>query len=182
MKLSVSAILFVTGCVIVGAFPQQASSSDMKNDDVKEESSSKVQMVEKALYSDKDCKDVIIRQFYQVDDGIGCSIYSNGQCGSNGEIGSHMYKCPTQEAELDLKEYVRLDVYSTENCSGSVSTTSYFPRKNQGKCTAYDKLGKNTESQIFKIDGETLSVGWISCDKLEVYTNGKCVDGAIAHF
>ncbi|KAI3659964.1 hypothetical protein MP638_004991 [Amoeboaphelidium occidentale] len=191
MRFTVSVVLLAALCIVVSGVPQKspsdmkkedAKNDDPKNEDAKENSSNKVQMVEKALYSDQNCQDVIIRQFYEADDGIGCGAYSNGACGSNGDIGSHMYKCPAEETELDMKEYVRLDVYNTEDCSGTVSTTSYFPRKNEGKCIPYDKFGKNTESRIFKIEGETLSVGWIDCNNLETFTKGKCVDGAIANF
>jgi hypothetical protein len=191
MKFALSCVLLVASCVVVAAAPQKAS-SDMKyeaaknvnttNDDAKESPPPKVSMVEKAIFSDKDCKDAIIRQFYEADDGIGCEAYSNEQCGSNGEIGSHMYTCPAQETELDMKVYVRLDVYNTEDCSGPISTTSYFPRKNEGMCIPYDKYGNTTESQILKLEGDKFSVGWSDCNKLDTYTKGKCVNAAIAHF
>ncbi|KAI3659963.1 hypothetical protein MP638_004990 [Amoeboaphelidium occidentale] len=191
MKLTLSVVLLAALCIVVSGVPQKspsdmkkedAKNDDPKNEDAKENSSPNVQMVEKVTYSDQNCQDVIIRQFYEADDGIGCGAYSNGACGSNGDIGSHMYKCPAEETELDMKEYVRLDVYNTEDCSGTVSTTSYFPRKYEGECIPYDKSFKTTDSQIFKIEGETFSVGWTSCDNLYKYTKGKCVDGAIAHF
>ncbi|KAI3659966.1 hypothetical protein MP638_004993 [Amoeboaphelidium occidentale] len=183
MKFALSSVLFVIGCVIVAAAPQQ-SAPDIKKDDshdVNESSPAKVTMVEKAIYSDKDCKDAIFRQFYEPD-MVSCNYYSSGQCGSNGEIGSHMYTCPAQETELDMKEYARMDAYDTDDCSGPISTSIYFPRKNAGKCISYDTYGNYTQTQVFKLEGDKFSVGWSDCYNLNTYTKGKCVDKTIVQF
>jgi hypothetical protein len=183
MKFALSSVLFVVGCVIVAAAPQKAS-SDIKQDDLqdaKESSPAKVSMVEKVIYSDKNCKDVIFRQFYEPD-MVSCGYYASGKCGSNVEIGSSMYTCPAQETELDMKEYARMDNYETDDCSGPISTSIYFPRKNAGKCMSYYEYGNTTESQIFKLEGDKFSVGWSDCNKLSSFTKGKCVDKTIVQF
>lgn len=193
MKFALSCVLLVASCVVVGAAPQKSSSDvehnapkddnvdDLKDvGNVKDDSPARNKMVEKVVYSDKNCTDVVSRQFYETD-MVSCGYYSSGQCGSNGEIGSHMYTCPAQETELDMKEYARLDAYDTGDCSGAISSSIYFPRKNAGKCIAYDTSGNSTVIQFFELEGDTISVDFSGCHRSSSFTKGKCVDKFIAH-
>lgn len=129
-------------------------------------------MVEISTFSDSYCEEVGTKYFYRAHNEEACNSLPYRNCTVEPAFGSFKQDCPVSSVDLDLEEFVRVDVYNDEECAEFPDSITYFPKKNEGKCVT-----RGPNNSYFKIDGDQITIGFTNCDKyLKTFSKGECFE------
>jgi hypothetical protein len=122
-------------------------------------------------YTDNECKDVAVKRFIPKNTSDKCSEDPKNCIKVDGGT-SRSLMCGIEGIRDSSDEYVMRDHYRTEDCTGKVVQTIYYPRIKEGMCVATG--GESNIERFFKIDGDKISIGATDCKNTIQYTKNKC--------